>query len=318
VLHNISPSTVEHDIYIFLEYNLRLIAQKHRLQIGWPGPDAIAILVQKASGLFIWAATACRFLEDGKKRWVIRNRLPILGTSKSIAEPSGPEKQLDRIYTIVLTSSIPAEFSYREREELLNNLRSILGSIVNLLSPLSAHSLSRLLDIEKDNIEDGLDGLHAILDIPKDHTCPLRLHHPSFRDFLLSQDRCIDSNFWVDEKQAHQRLADSCIQLMSSSLAEDICDVTIPGTYVTEVERRRIEQFLPYEVQYACLYWIEHLQRSCIQLQDNDQVHKFLQRHLLHWLEALSWMQKMSEGILNIISLESIALVSMLMKFYIG
>jgi hypothetical protein len=38
-------------------------------------------------------------------------------------------------------------------------------------------------------------------------------------------------------------------------------------------------------------------------------VHQFLQEHLLHWLEALGWMQKVPEGIYAINSLESIAAV---------
>jgi hypothetical protein len=37
VLHNISPTIVDHDITIFLEYNLRLIVQERTLDSGWPG-----------------------------------------------------------------------------------------------------------------------------------------------------------------------------------------------------------------------------------------------------------------------------------------
>jgi hypothetical protein len=42
-------------------------------------------------------------------------------------------------------------------------------------------------------------------------------------------------------------------------------------------------------------------------------VHQFLQEHLLHWLESLGWMRKISEGIHAIASLESIAAVSQLL-----
>ena len=99
---------------------------------------------------------------------------------------------------------------------------------------------------------------------------------------------------------------------MSSSLKQDICGLDAPGVLVGEVDSSRVETCLPPEVQYACLYWIEHLQKSGGQLHDNDQVHQFLQTHFLHWLEALSWMRKMSEGILANRSLDSIALVSLL------
>jgi hypothetical protein len=97
---------------------------------------------------------------------------------------------------------------------------------------------------------------------------------------------------------------------MSASLKQDICSLNAPGVLVTDVESSRVERSLPPEVQYTCLYWIQHLQKSCVQLHDNDQVHQFLQRHLLHWLEALGWMQKVSEGIYAIASLESIVAVS--------
>jgi hypothetical protein len=147
------------------------------------------------------------------------------------------------------------------------------------------------------------------LDIPKDESRPLRLHHPSFRDFLLDRERCRDLNFWVDAKQAHQKLAGSCILLMVASLKQGICGVDIPGVPAADGGGSQVEQCLSPEIQYACLYWIEHLQESGAELYDNGQVHQFLKVHLLHWLEVLSWMRRVSEGIHAIASLQSIALV---------
>ncbi|SLM39563.1 WD40/YVTN repeat-like-containing domain, partial [Lasallia pustulata] len=310
VLHHISPSIIDHDITIFLKYNLGLIGQrKPSLSASWPGEETVNQLVQIANGLFIWAATACRFIQDVEKVFLIRKRLAAILQIGSSIVGEQPEKYLNEIYTTVLRHSIPAKCSEKEKEEFLSMLRHILGSIVTLLSPLSIHSLSGLLNCQSEEVDDCLEDLHAILDISRDHTRLLRLHHPSFRDFLLKKDRCNNSNFWVDEKPANETLAARCIQLMSASLKEDICGVIIPGTLVADIQRSRVEQCLPLEVQYACLHWVKHLRRSDAQLRDNDYVHQFLQKHLLHWLEALGWMQKISEGILEIISLESIASV---------
>jgi hypothetical protein len=189
-------------------------------------------------------------------------------------------------------------------------LRHVLGSIVALFSPLSARSLSRLLHVPKEDVDQTLEDLHAIMDIPDDPTRPLRLHHPSFRDFLLNKNRCRDPNFCVDEKEAHRTLAEDCIQLMLTSLKQDICGVGAPGTLVTDMESSRVEQYLPPEVQYACLNWVQHIQKSETHLCDDEQVHMFLQKHLLHWLEALSLMGKTSEGVVAISSLESYVQVS--------
>jgi hypothetical protein len=308
VLHNISPVIVNHDISIFLEFNLKAIRQERPLEACWPGEQVIRRLVQNSSGLFIWAATACRFIREGKKTQVIKDRLScVLQSNGSVTEP---EKHLNEIYITVLRHSIPVEFSDEEKEGLHDKLRYMLGSIVVLFSPLCTHSLSKLLHISEEDIDETLEDLHAILDIPKDRIRPLHLHHPSFRDFLLNKNRCSDSEFWVDERQAHRTLANDCIQLMSNSLKQDICGLKAPGVLATNIERSQVEKWLPAELQYACLYWVQHLKRSGAQL--NDQVYQFLQDHLLHWLEALSWIGKSSEGILAIISLEALILVSLL------
>jgi hypothetical protein len=98
---------------------------------------------------------------------------------------------------------------------------------------------------------------------------------------------------------------------MSTSLKQDVCGQEAPGTLVADIESSRLEKCLPPEVRYACLYWIQHLQKSNAQLYDNDKIHQFLQVHLLHWLEALGWIGKTSEGILAILSLEAQIRVSL-------
>jgi hypothetical protein len=312
MLHNISPVIINHDVSIFLEYNLEVLRQERTLEAGWPGEQVIRRLVENASGLFIWAATACRFIREGKKRQAIKDRLS--SALQSNGSVTGPEKHLNEIYITVLRHSIPTAFSNKEKEDLYIKLRYMLGSIVALLSPLSTHSLSTLLHVSEEDIDETLEDLHAILDIPEDPTRPLRLHHPSFRDFLLNKDRCGD--FWVDKKEAHQILTTSCIQLLSQTLKKDICEMHAPGSQACQVESSRIEECLPPEVQYACLYWVQHLQRGGSQVRDSEEAHRFLQAHLLHWLEALGWMGKASEGIQAISFLEAHVSVSYLSIVY--
>jgi hypothetical protein len=277
-----------------------------------PGEQAVRQLVLNASGLFIWAATACLFIHDGRE--FAERRLSLILQSNGSA--TAPEHHLNEIYTTVLKNSISQSYYDSEREEILLRFRKVLGSIAILFSPLSASSISKLLDVTTQHVAQTLDQLHAILNIPEDQTCPLRLHHPPFRDFLLDRERCSDSRFQVDKKQAHRTLADDCIRLMSDSLTQAVWGQQAPGTLVADMESTQVEQYISPEVKYACLYWIWHLQKSNTQLFDNDQVHQFLQKHLLHWLEALGWIGEISEGILAITSLESIALVSIILACY--
>jgi hypothetical protein len=159
-------------------------------------------------------------------------------------------------------------------------------------------SLAQLLHIPQKGVELALADLHSILDIPQDQARPVRLHHPSFRDFLLDKDRCGDPHFYIDKKKAHGSLAENCLRLMSANLKKDICDLRAPGAYAREVQIGRIEQCLPTDLQYACRYWVQHLRESEVQLEDNGKVHSFLRDHLLHWLEALSLIRETSEGVL--------------------
>ena len=250
VLHRISPSVVDHDISVFLTHELQRIGHQNSLSEDWPGEAAIMQLVENVCGLFIWAATACRFVENGKMLTATRLELILRNSGNALTDP---EQQLNLIYSTVLQQSV-GPYKDWERPAVYRRLRYVLGSIVTLLLPLSIPSLGRLLYSQEQDVGQTLEDLHTILDVPRDQTQQLRLHHPSFRDFLLDKSRCADLNFWVDEKLAHQRLLVHCIQLMSTFLKDNICYVTIPGTFVTEIKRNKVKDVLPPELQYACLY----------------------------------------------------------------
>jgi hypothetical protein len=308
ILHDIEAAIVDHDIFLFLHHEIGSIGQEWAFETGWPGEQALRKLVANASGLFIWAATACRFIREGRPYATKRLSMMLEGSTFTLA----PEHHLNNVYMTVLKSTIHEEYLKEEKEDRYSVLKQVLGTLAILYSSLSINSLPGLLYLPKEAIEGGLADLHAILDIPKDTGRPLRLHHPLFRDFLLNKDKCNDLKFWVDKRQAHQTLADNCIRLMSNSLKQDVCRQGAAGTLVADIESSQIEQFLPPEVRYACLYWIQHLQKSDAQLYDDDEVHHFLQVYLLCWLEALGWMEKISEGILVIFSLEAQIQVSLL------
>ena len=232
ILHDISPSIIDHDISIFY---------RHELQTTWKGCDiseqqTIELLVKKAGGLFIWAATACRFINDGKQ--FTRRRLSLILRGDTTVMP--PETKLDEIYITILTHFVGEPFDEYEKEELCRMLKEIVGSIVVLFDPLSAANLARLLNKEKKEIVETLNDLRSVLEVPESQECTIRLLHPSFRDFLLDRKRCRNQQFWVDERKVHETLAQSCLRLMFSGLKRDICGLRAPGTLASAVESRAI------------------------------------------------------------------------------
>jgi hypothetical protein len=307
VLHDISRSIVDKDIAFFLKHEFCRIARDRKLPAGWPGEGIIAQLVQSASGLFIWAAIAARFVRDGGQ--FPRPRLGELLASNS-GPPLAPEKYLDEIYITVLKNSVSPTYTDEEKEEHYKILRYLLGSIVILFSPLSAQSLDNLLCAMEGSIDQMLESLHAIIDAPSDQARQISFH-PSFRDFILDENRCSDINFWVNEEQAHAALAVSCIKFMTDSLKRDLYGLDSPGTLVSEVQKDRARECLPSELEYACSYWVVHLQKGGFGQNDCHSLHLFLKEHFLHWLEALGWMGKISDGIYAIGLLESLVQVSL-------
>jgi WD40 repeat protein len=302
VLHTISPAVVEADIARYLQHNLGITAEKLYLSPQWPSKETIDILVQKAAGLFVWASTACRFISEGKRFAERRLNLILENSHSSVV---GPEKHLDEIYIAILKQCISSNYMEEEVQELCLSLRQILGSLVLLFAPLPAQSLSSLLQVRKEDIYLTLDDLRSIVNVPEDQKIPLSLHHLSFHDFLTSRERCYDTRFLVDVTTSHLNLARSCLELLSGFLTQDICKINGFGAEVRDVDDDQIGFYFPTEVQYACLYWVSHLVKSKIQLYDNDQIHKFLQVHFLHWLEALCWMRELSSGIRAIEALDS-------------
>ncbi|KAH0538628.1 hypothetical protein FGG08_004765, partial [Glutinoglossum americanum] len=313
VLHQIPKPIIEHDISVFLEYELarirddynKSVIQDRQLPPGWPGETNIQHLVKMAIPLFIFAATVCRFIKDrrcGQPEEQLTKVLKYLTKSQ--------ESKLDATYLPVLNQLLVG-LTASERRDIVREFGEIIGSIVILASPLSTASLAQLLDISKPKVDSQLDLLHSVLSIPSNPDIPVRLFHLSFRDFLLDTEKRKTNPFWIDEKQTHRNLADRCIRVMSTlerdvcGLERDVRGVRAPGVLTNDIDNSRVEQYLSPEVQYACLYWVQHLHQGDAQLHDNSQVYKFLKERLLYWFEALGWMCKISEGILAIALLES-------------
>ena len=315
VLHEIEKTVVDCDLSLFFGHHLELIRVKSNLPVGWPGSDSTKLLVHKASGLFIYAATACRFIGDDAR--LAQSRLNLILQSGSASLP--PEKQLDEIYSLILTHTIKAEYSQQDKMNLRSQFSDIVGTIIVLFDPLSAHSLGKLLHIATDQIYQTLNHLHSILHVPESNTGFIRLLHPSFRDFLLDVNRCGDPRFQINQEQTHLKLFRYCLQAMRDlPLRRDMCQLRLPGALAGTVDRSQVDNCIPLEVQYSCRYWVYHLQQCNLNIAILNDVQSFLQEYFLYWLEALALLGSMSEGILMVKILDAMCQVSCLIQEIFG
>ncbi|KAL4734411.1 hypothetical protein BDV11DRAFT_174791 [Aspergillus similis] len=300
VLDKVSTTvTGEDDITIYIMHELAEIRKKHPGSEDWPEPAKTKMLIEQSDGLFIYAATACRFLAGARSRSQLDKRLDMI-FDRRIAGAS-PQGSLDQIYTHILQFAISGEdILEEEKEELANLFRQSVGSIIILFEPIGVAALSGLLGMSQPSIEDTIQNLHSLLAVPADDQMPVKLLHLSFRDFLLDSERCLDPGFRVDEAKQHETLLHRCLEIMSSGLRQDICSLGHPGALATEVDPLIVAQCIPAHLHYACVHWINHLKGSKAQPGDHGSVYTFLKTHFLYWLEAMALIGKSGDGVQKI------------------
>ncbi|XTI96031.1 hypothetical protein V2W45_1450980 [Cenococcum geophilum] len=91
-----------------------------------------------------------------------------------------------------------------------------------------------------------------------------------------------------------------------SGLQQDMCSLVRPGALRSDIDEETIASNLPPELRYACRYWVHHLEQSQQQLNNGDLVHLFLQKHLLHWLEAMSLIKETNKCVRLLERLQSL------------
>ena len=315
VLHDIPLTTVNHDISVFFQQKLSLVkAENKQLRTPWPDEQTIQRLVEKSAGLFIYAATTYRFIQD--KAYDPEEQLALI-LAESAFSSSSPTKDLDDMYIKLLQFSVIGKRGHME-SELVARFKEIVGSIVVMFNVMPIDNLAKLLDQKSKIASRTLDPLHSVVNVPENKSQPVRIFHLSFRDFLLDSRRCVDSRFWIDSKETHISLFRKSMEHISK-LQENICGLPELGTLVTEIPPNTIQEKIALHVQYACRYWLDHFQcgysgdttgATVTMDQDMQAIRQFLEQHFLHWLEGLSLIGEVSNGVLMVIALEEMLSVS--------
>ncbi|CAG9975909.1 unnamed protein product [Clonostachys byssicola] len=307
ILHDIPSYIIERDISVFLRYelenirfNYNLTVPQHRqLPLDWPGEASIEHITDMASPLFIAAATVCRFISDR------RIGSPEEQLAKIVNSSGNEVSKLEGIYLPILRQTLVG-LSVAEHEIALSDFRSILGTIAIAYTPLSARGLANILQLPERKVESRLDLLHSCLNVPSEPELPVRILHLSFRDFLVDPSRKDQSIFWINQQVTHFQIAERCLDIMDRLLQRDICG-TGRNESRADLNDFQKERMVPNELEYSCLYWVDHLIEAREPLRDEHPVHCFLRTHLLHWIEAYcilantSSLLSMIQGLIDLV-----------------
>ena len=297
---------MEQDIKVYLVSGLHHIADCYGLDSSWPSEGDIQALATLSFGLFIFAATSIKFIED-RNDSDPKGQLARLISGKHFSDDaqSSPHRHLDKLYTQVLTHAFPDITT-----QLSGRLKMILGTIVSLQEPLSLVSLEHLLCLAPSTARQTLVHLHSILILPDSDTEPIRLHHPSFVDFITQSSRCTNRRFVVDSEIQHTLLAVQCLKAMQL-LKQDICGIKDPCLLNSEVDDllSRIKANIPVHVQYACRYWMFHLTHALISDTLADLLKEFCTKYLLYWVEVSSLLGELRNTLVGLNATQEFLLV---------
>jgi hypothetical protein len=138
------------------------------------------------------------------------------------------------------------------------------------------------------------------------------LIHQSAKDYL---DKNFEDRLELSgTAQGHADIGRQSINAMSRHLKQNI--YSLDNDF--KPENMRPPQPDPLaSIRYSCIFWVDHLIAGISQsfegkreLADDGEVSTFLREKLLHWLESLSLLEKLPEGLQSIRKLLHIAQVS--------
>lgn len=135
------------------------------------------------------------------------------------------------------------------------------------------------------------------------------LVHQSAKDYLSTE--ALQTIFPNGVEMIHHFLFSRSLQGMSQILRRDIWDLKAPGVIIEEIMAPEPDPLAT--THYSCVYWADHLcdgiSGNWAQINDLDDygvIHQFLNKHYLHWLEALSLQHSTSYGVTALNKLETL------------
>ena len=264
--------------------------------------EVIQVLSKGAKGLFIWAATVSKMIEDELNPLVALKA--IISSPSVLAEPG-----LDELYATVLNRSGIKWTNPRSRDRFSR----VLGLILLSKIPFTPKEIDTILGFPGDESceAEELCGLRSVLSYSPNK--PVTLFHASFSDYLLSPDRKTDPWF-IDIPLVHQFLAMRCFEIMKgpSGLCFDMCN--FPSSFMCNDEvpglDERVKDRISSCLAYACRFWSEHLCGASPAPGLLQELSDFAYTRLLYWFEALSLLKSFSRANPALLSASQWAVVS--------
>lgn len=282
-LHDIEASFAKADIKRYLEAELADTALS---------PEKLGRLSEQAGTLFIYAATAVRYIHPKNREVNIRQRLDDLLSITSKAS-TNKHKGIDELYAAILAVPFADDELNPEEQE---NIRLVLDTVICASEPMSAATMVKLLELDDEqDVMCALQHLRSVLHVSRDAKLISTLH-ASFPDFMLDQNRSKDLCCKVTEHNG--RLAMGCFHVMERLLKFNICELESSFVLDKDVQHltEKLNNAILPELFYACRYWGAHLGSAEAPTHFHPALEDFLSKRLLFWMEVMNLRKCVGAG----------------------
>ena len=246
----------------------------------------------KAEGTFLWVALVFKQIEG-------------CGADKVLKRVQDMPQGLDSIYGQMMLQV--------DKLDDAADCKRVLLTMVNTYRPIHLLELLTLAELPELAIHRDIIRHCGLLSITDDDI--IYFVHQSAKDYLIkdTDSDILSKIFPHGQAEGHRMIFSRSLEAMSDTLQRDVYILQDPGVSITKVKAPDPDPL--FSIRYACIYWIDHLCKipsghDRVGLCDNGTTDVFLRKHFLHWLEALSLLECISDGVLAIAKLIHLLTVS--------
>ncbi|KAJ5644252.1 uncharacterized protein N7484_006759 [Penicillium longicatenatum] len=180
--------------------------------------------------------------------------------------------------------------------------KEILAIMSTVFRPITLYELTSFIELLDDDYDDFVP-LEEIIAIcgsfltVREQT--IVFVHQSAKEFLLKE--ALSEILPRGIEAEHDMIFIRSLDIIFKTLQRDMLNIKLPGLHTKDICKPNPNPLAA--VEYSCVYWMDHLEASLVNgacelgVYRRGRVDTFLHQKFLHWLEALSILGSVSDGI---------------------
>ncbi|KAF5348916.1 hypothetical protein D9756_009835 [Leucocoprinus leucothites] len=186
---------IDHEILVYLTDEFKVIREDHGLPESWPPEEALALLVERGAGLWIYVSVIVRFIKDENSLGPEDQLRIVLEFAKEVSTKVGsdnPLVEMDFFYTLIM-------------QRILSKIRTTVQKILLICATtvMSPPSIAAALCLSAEQLRRACASIQSVMELQDfgREIMTIQFYHASFLDFmedpLRSKGLCIRGDFLI-------------------------------------------------------------------------------------------------------------------------